>query len=164
MAYGNTNGRYYKDKPETKRKRNLRRMWVNGEYISTDHPLYKPGRFNSWQDAWDNKSIEKVRSGFVYLIGNPAWPKWIKVGKALSAEDRLNQYQTSSPHRDYFLIHARPFEDRDRAESCIHEELINRGTKLSGEWFLIDAVDAIKILDTLNLTHRQKDLFDATSS
>lgn len=164
MAYGTAKGRYYKDNPQTKRKRNERRMWVNGEYIPNEHPLHKPGRYNSWQDAWDNKTIDKVKVGWVYLIGNPAWPDWIKIGKAISAEDRLNGYQTSSPHRDYYIIYKRQFDDHDEAESCIHEELMGRGVMCNCEWFFISHEDAIHALDTLDLTNRQKDLFDATSS
>ena len=40
----------------------------------------------------------------VYIITNDAWPDWVKVGKAVSADDRLNGYQTSSPFRDYGVI------------------------------------------------------------
>jgi len=40
----------------------------------------------------------------VYVLVNPAFPGWCKIGMAVDAEDRLKQYQTSSPYRDYELI------------------------------------------------------------
>ena len=45
----------------------------------------------------------KVKDGYVYILTNPAWPDWVKVGMAIDAEDRCNSYQTSSPYRDYQL-------------------------------------------------------------
>ncbi|MGL4519205.1 MAG: GIY-YIG nuclease family protein [Phocaeicola sp.] len=40
----------------------------------------------------------------MYAISNPAWPGFIKIGKSVDVFDRLNNYQTSSPLRDYTLI------------------------------------------------------------
>ena len=51
------------------------------------------------------------KSGYVYAIGNNAWEGWIKIGMAVDAEDRLKGYQTSSPHRDYFLLHKKFFHN-----------------------------------------------------
>ena len=42
-----------------------------------------------------------LKCGYVYLITNPAWPEWIKVGGAVDINDRLRSYQTSCPLRDY---------------------------------------------------------------
>jgi hypothetical protein len=78
--------------------------------------------------------------------------------------DRLNGYQTSSPLRDYFLLHCRYFEDRNKAESIAHETLINEGYPKQGEWFLITHEKAINLLDNIDLSDRQQDLFDAISS
>lgn len=41
--------------------------------------------------------------GYVYIISNPAFPGWFKIGSAKDAEKRLINYQTSSPLRDYKL-------------------------------------------------------------
>jgi hypothetical protein len=40
------------------------------------------------------------------IVISPAYPGWCKVGMAVDAEDRLKQYQTSSPYRDYKLVKA----------------------------------------------------------
>ena len=39
--------------------------------------------------------------GFIYIITNPAWDGFIKIGRASNPKNRLNSYQTSSPLRDY---------------------------------------------------------------
>ena len=62
------------------------------------------------------------KEGEVYVITNKAWDGWVKIGMAVDAEDRLNSYQTSSPHRDYILIHKEFFSDRRRAEAQAHIE------------------------------------------
>ena len=37
--------------PRNNPKNNPRRMYVNGRYISKKHPLYKPGKYKSFNDA-----------------------------------------------------------------------------------------------------------------
>ena len=105
MVYKRGEGKYYKDNPEAVWKRDQTKMWVNGKYISKSHPLYKPGRYKNFEQAAFS-SLEKYESsveGQVYVITNPNFPDWVKVGMAIDAEDRLNNYQTSSPFRDYVL-------------------------------------------------------------
>ena len=129
---------YYKDNPEAHAKRRANRMWIDGKYISVDHPLHKPGRYKSLDDAWSHVEIDKrSKSGDVYIVRNTAWPNWYKVGKAVDANDRLKSYQTSSPHRDFVLCHSEYFENRHVAEKAIQKLLKKHkhchGSK--GEWF-----------------------------
>ena len=65
----------------------------------TRHPLYKAGRYKGFEDAAFS-SLENFKDnpqGQVYVITNPAWEGWVKVGMAVDAEDRAGNYQTSSP-------------------------------------------------------------------
>lgn len=129
---------YYKDNPEAVRKRDSLRMFVNGKEVSKKHPLYKPGRYKTLDDAWSHCEIDtRSREGEVYIIRNMAWENWYKVGKAVNAEDRLNGYQTSSPFRDYVLCYSEHFDDRHQAESSIHRLLEKHPQCLDrkGEWF-----------------------------
>ena len=98
---------------------NPQRMYVNGKYVSTSHPLHKPGRFKTFEGAAFSalKGYEKTPEGYVYIIANPSFDGWLKVGMAIDAEDRCNGYQTSSPHRDYKLLYARKFNDRRTADT-----------------------------------------------
>ena len=143
---------YYKDSREAMYKRNARRMWVDGKYIPRDHPLYKAGRYTSFGDAAFT-ALQKdanVKEGYVYVITNPAWPEWVKIGMAIDAEDRLNGYQTSSPMRDYELIHAVYFDDRNKAERDAHKVAERKGDR-QGEWFKITEEQALEVLRELTL-------------
>lgn len=137
---------YYKDSPEAHAKRRANRMWVNGKYIPFGHPLHKPGRYKTLDDAWSHCEIDtRSTAGDVYIIRNTAWPGWLKVGKAVSSEDRLNSYQTSSPFRDYVLSYYESFDNRHTAEAEIHRMLEKHKDchARKGEWFKT-YVDTIK--------------------
>jgi hypothetical protein len=141
-------------------------MWVNGKYIPKTHALHKPGRYKSYDDAWSHVELdERTTEGYVYIINNKAWANWYKVGKAVSADDRLNGYQTSSPYRDYELLYAVAVENRHQAEAQAHKKLkeISEHEHYSGEWFNI-ALDKIKeVLDTVESEQKQLDLFEEAS-
>jgi len=130
------------------------RMYVNGKYVARKHPLYKPGRYKSFGDlAFGSlNNYSQIKEGYVYAIVNAAWPEWVKIGKALDAEDRLSGYQTSSPMRDYKLIHSVYFEDRNKAETKAHKIAATKASlawdkSSNGEWFCMtddQAIDTIK--------------------
>ena len=123
-------------------------MWVNGKYISYTHPLYKPGRYKSFGDAafesLDN--YKTAKQGQVYILWSPAYPSWVKVGMAVDAEDRLKQFQTGSPYRDYILVKAYDTDDRRKAESEVHK-ILEKTHARKNEWFVITAPVAKEILD-----------------
>lgn len=93
-----------------------------------------------------SSTFDKIKEGQVYIIVNPAFPGWCKVGMAVDAEDRLKQYQTSSPYRDYELIKAYNTDDRRTAEKTAHE-LLSQTHERKGEWFYIQHPVATEILD-----------------
>jgi len=153
--YAKTNGRYYKDNPETMRRRNNRRMWVDGKYVPHSHPLHKPGRYKGFTDAAFSslQNYETAKEGQVYIIVNPAFPGWCKVGMAVDAEDRLKQYQTSSPYRDYELIATYDTSDRRKAEKFAHD-LLEKRHERRGEWFYIQHPVATAILELPMREHK----------
>lgn len=133
-----------------KTKLNAERMWVNGKHISKKHPLYKPGRYRTLDDAWSHTEIDtRSTAGEVYVVHNTAWPDWYKVGKAVSSEDRLNNYQTSSPFRDYVVQYYAQFENRHKAESDIHRllEKHKKCTDRKSEWFQTDLNTIKEVID-----------------
>jgi len=122
-------------------------MWVNGKYIPKSHPLYKAGRYKGFEDAAFS-SLENYKSnleGQVYIITNPAWEGWVKVGMAVDAEDRLNSYQTSCPFRDYMLYYSYETKDRRKAESEAHSKLDEKFERRN-EWFRCTPEEAIEVL------------------
>jgi len=150
MTYEKTEGKYYKDDPERNRARNKSRMWVNGKYIVKSHPLHKAGRYSSFEDAAFS-SLDKYESsveGQVYIITNPSFPEWVKVGMAIDAEDRLRGYQTSSPFRDYELFYSWSVNDRRTAETEAHSILKEWTAGKKNEWFKCSPAFARVMLDS----------------
>ena len=136
---------------------NKNRMWVNGKYIPQSHPLYKAGRYTNFTDAaFSNfEKYESVKSGYVYVVSNYAWPDWVKIGKAIDVDERLGTFQTGSPFRNYKLIHWVYADDRHQAESKAHISAAKK-TKHpwnkpdNGEWFRLTHDEAIEIVENIN--------------
>jgi hypothetical protein len=127
---------------------NPSRMYVNGKYVSKTHPLYKPGNYNSFNDAAFS-SFEKYNTtteGYVYIVSNPAYEGWIKVGKAIDARDRLKSYQTSSPFRNYILEYSKFFNNRNSTEKIAHHNIGKIAEETRGEWFRANKYEAMVII------------------
>lgn len=67
--------------------------------------------------------------GYVYIVSNPAYKGWYKVGAAKDAETRLLSYQTGSPLRDYKLEWYMPCENYIEIEKGFH-----KSSNFSHEW------------------------------
>lgn len=129
--------------------KNHKRMFVDGKYIPQSHPLWKSGRYKSFNDAAFSslKNYPKSTIGCVYVIKNPAWPEWVKVGKAVDAEDRLSSYQTSDPYRSYILHHHIDVPNRHDTELKVHQELELVCDDRKNEWFKINLDGAVAVLN-----------------
>lgn len=90
---------------------------------------------------------DKEVSGDVYAIINPAWPEWIKVGRAMDAQNRCHGYQTSSPFRDYEVIAQVYSDNRIKKEHEMHQVFEHFAKERRNEWFNIDRVTAIKLFN-----------------
>ena len=132
-------------------KHNPNRMYVNGKYVPKTHPLYKAGRYKTFEGAAfaSLEGYANTTEGYVYIINNPCWDGWVKVGMAIDAEDRCKQYQTSSPFRDYKLCYLKHFEDRKIAEQSAHKELKKITDTYNGEWFQTSVKEAKKTIEAL---------------
>ena len=147
---------YYKDNPKKSKKRraihNPNRMWVDGKYIPKSHPLHKPGRYKGFEEAafsaLQNYTLSK--KGEVYIITNPAFEGWVKVGMAVDAMDRLKGYQTSSPFRDYELQFFCKVNDRRASESQAHQLLASKFYQ-QGEWFQCSVEEARQVINQVKV-------------
>ena len=123
---------------EAHHRKNNKRMWVNTVSTYQQHTLcINPDATRTFEDAAFSSlelSTKASVEGQVYVITNPNFPDWVKVGMAIDAEDRLNSYQTSSPFRDYVLQYRYDVNDRRKAESQAHTEL-QKSYERKGEWF-----------------------------
>ena len=133
-----TKGKYYKDNKSAVQARDAKRMWVNGKEVKKTHPLYKAGRYKGFEEAAFSSlaNYDTSPEGQVYIITNPAWEGWVKVGMAVDSQDRLKNYQTSSPFRDYSLLYSYEVNDRRAGESAAHARLAKECDNIN-EWFRI---------------------------
>jgi hypothetical protein len=133
------------------KEKNKRRMFVDGKYIPQSHPLYKPGTYRSFEDAAFSslRNYRHTKAGYVYVISNPAWKGWVKVGMAIDAEDRCNSYQTSSPFRDYSLLYSVYVTDRRVIEKKAHKRIAKIAEDRQNEWFFVDPLKAIDCITAI---------------
>ena len=146
----------YEIQKERNIKSNAKRMYVNGKYIEETHPLHKPGRYKTFNDAAfaGTYKLDSIKEGYVYAITNPAWSGWVKIGMAIDADDRCNGYQTSSPFRDYVLEHMIVTKNRRRTEAEAHKAASKLSTSRNGEWFELGVEEAKKVLDSCSTTDK----------
>ncbi|AFQ22213.1 hypothetical protein My1_054 [Pectobacterium phage My1] len=81
--------------------------------------------------------------GYVYLITNPAYPGWVKIGASVDAETRLSQYQTYSPFRNYTLEYYVICLDYIALEDRVLRQFPNR----NNEWVYANLEEVKQILE-----------------
>ena len=93
------------------------------------------------------------RPGFVYVVSNPVWPGWVKIGCAEKPTNRLGGYQTGDPYRRYRLETAVYFPKQLEAERLVHRALRNIAEVTddphAGEWFKISVRKAVDVITSL---------------
>ncbi len=85
--------------------------------------------------------------GYLYIITNPSFPNWVKVGTTTNIKNRLHTYQTSSPHRDYKVEYCILHPDYLIAEKKIKETMKAFAKSIKNEWYEIDLTMAIPRLE-----------------
>jgi hypothetical protein len=88
--------------------------------------------------------------GWLYVVSNPKWPDWVKIGITRNLSKRLSSYNTGAPTEDvYFKFDYHRFHDYAREiEREIHTDLIEsplRGD--TSEWYRMSLEDAKAIID-----------------
>lgn len=152
--------RYRKDTPQAQRRRNgyrqLRETMVGGRRKYYSMSAEERSRINRKAIKLYDLGASQLRAmqaepilneGFVYVVSNPAWPEYVKVGRAFDPVERTRAFQTSGPHRDYKLEYAVYFEDCRKAEQLVHDTLADY--RAEGEWFRLLPKVAEGVLDEM---------------
>ncbi|SOK58529.1 hypothetical protein [Yersinia phage fHe-Yen9-04] len=88
-----------------------------------------------------------------YVIINPAWPEWVKIGFTSKEEmkTRLSTYQTGSPFRDYEVYHEVYFDDAKAAEKEVNKRLkqMNATQGTGKEWYKMPKSIASNMIDSV---------------
>ena len=161
-------------KTEGRSLENKTRLTIKGHRYrvgNPQHPYYKLYKLKGFEAVYEAMGIltykahilgEKVKSlynqnvqGHVYIISNPAWEGWFKVGMAVDAKDRCSSYQTSSPFRDYKVSYSKYFEDRREAERLAHSALKENKIKHANEWFKTDLKTIKNVIKNIKDVHHE---------
>ena len=161
--------------------KNKSRVTIQGKRVQVGnalHPYYEIYKTNGVVSAYEamgiltsqtnNNSLEfikkesiamfdKISHGEVYIITNPAWKGWIKIGMAVESKDRLKGYQTSSPLRDYKLRYSKAFLNRRDAETKAHTLCSEHATEVENEWFKMPVNKAIKLIDSITEEQNERE-------
>ena len=78
-----------------------------------------------------------MKAGYLYIITNPAFESWVKVGITENLKKRLEVYQTCDPARGYKLEYSLYHPKYKEAEKKIKEMMYHFATEIKGEWFKI---------------------------
>jgi hypothetical protein len=154
--YGQADGRR---RLKSHQKKNKTRMFVGAKYVTKSAPYHKPGNYSTTADVAFSEIEDKIpnkNEGHIYIVSNKAWKGWYKIGSALDATDRLKQFQTSSPFRDYKLEYKIKSKNRMYVEKEIHSRLKEKHEKRN-EWFKMDKDKAKRyIREAVNADKQRK--------
>ena len=93
-----------------------------------------------------------MKSGYLYIISNPSFPGFLKIGVTENIEARLRTYQTSDPKRAYKVEFYIQHPDCYEAEKRIKEMMkyFSTDTIQRGEWFKCElSVAIVRLQETL---------------
>ena len=90
----------------------------------------------------------KIIPGYIYILTNPAWPDWVKIGRNAKCsrgglEGRIRSYNTSSPLRDYACEYFIEVKDTGLVERYFKD----RYEDSCSEWYNISVEDAKNVIN-----------------
>lgn len=83
---------------------------------------------------------------FIYVVINPAWPSYVKIGRTNDIKRRLEIYQTHSPLRDYEAYYLKKVSNIRDLERYFKS---NFNSTANGEWVQIDKDKAVELIEEL---------------
>ena len=125
----------------------LRQLSLKYQLIAGRQPKYnKMSRRNSGLALLNLKLQRNIPSsmideGVIYLISNPAWQDYVKIGMTVNLQNRLSTYQTSDPHRLYKIDGFEFVLDRKNTEGNVLKKFSVDMRK--GEWINKSSCDTI---------------------
>jgi len=92
-----------------------------------------------------------MKPGFLYIISNPSFPGFLKIGVSEDINARLHTYQTGDPKRSYKVEYYIFHPDCYKAEKKIKEMMKRFATSQRKEWFEVSlAVSKVRLDESLD--------------
>ena len=96
-----------------------------------------------WKESNYKKYLNHPYNGYVYILTNPSWVGWVKIGRATNIDNRLRSYNTSSPYRDYKIVYYKKINNPSIIENYFNDKYGNH----NNEWFNISIANAIETIE-----------------
>lgn len=93
-------------------------------------------------------TYKTIPEGLVYIITNPAWADFVKIGMTIDLDDRIKSYQTYSPLKDFKVEKYNFVLNRRREE----KELLKLVPNYESEWVSIKYKD--RLYEFIDLIHK----------
>ena len=139
-----TNPKY---NPET----NANMLRIDGKYVSRKDPRYKVYRPGSYKTKDGLLEISNVgtnkKEGYIYILVNPHFENWVKIGMAEDVTKRLSQFNTAYPERDGQMIYNVKVSNMRKAEKIAHKIAKKIANRTEKEWFTLTVNQAVDILN-----------------
>lgn len=88
-----------------------------------------------------------MKSGYLYIITNDAFPNWVKIGTTWNLKERLHVYQTGDPFRRYKIVYSLHHPEFRIAEKKIKSLMKPFAKRIINEWYEVDINMAIPRLE-----------------
>ena len=88
--------------------------------------------------------------GVVYVLSNPAFDSYVKVGRTIDLEQRLKQLDNTSVPLPFRCVYAIEVDDEHAVERLVHQAFADVRVRTTREFFEIDAQRVIAALKLTN--------------
>jgi hypothetical protein len=93
--------------------------------------------------------------GIVYVLTNPAFDTYVKIGRTINLEQRLRQLDNTSVPLPFRCVYAVEVDDEFEVERLVHQAFADHRTRSTREFFEIDpqrVIAALKLTRGLDVT------------
>ena len=94
-------------------------------------------------------ATEGFALGIVYVLINPAFENYIKIGRTINLEQRLRSLDNTSVPLPFRCVFAVEVEDENEVERLLHQAFADNRTRTTREFF---EVDAHRVIAAMKLT------------
>tara|TARA_R100000951_G_scaffold115807_1_gene125159 strand:+ start:105 stop:740 length:636 start_codon:yes stop_codon:yes gene_type:complete len=140
-----------KHNPNNNPTTNANMLYIDGKYISRKDPRYKvyrPGNYKTKDGLLEVSNVgTNKKQGYVYVLVNPHFENWVKIGMAEDVDKRLSQFNTAYPKRDGQMVYTVKVSNMRKAEKKAHTIAGKLAKRTEKEWFTLTVGQATDILN-----------------
>ena len=102
-------------------------------------------------------SLREFIISIIYVLTNPAFENYVKIGKTKNLEQRLRSLDNTSVPLPFRCVYAVKVENVDKVEKLLHQTFADHRTRSTREFFEIDpqrVIAALKLTGAKDVTPR----------